>query len=1086
MSQAEHYLYTAFISYKREGEDERWAKWLQQRLEAYRIPARLAPDSSGTSPRRLKIFRDKTDLGSHPDLERGLHSSLEACRFLIVVCSPRSASSPYVAEEVRWFMENGREEHIIPFIIDGVPVPALPSEENCYPPTLPPRILGINRKEGGREETLIKVVARLLQVDYAMLYQRHLRAQRRFMAMALALCLTVLTVVSGLAVWAASAERRATAQRKEAEGLVEFLVRDLSEESFSYIPLRARRKITEQVEGYYRRRESGISDSGLLYRARHLEYLADDARAAGAYAVSLEHLSRARDITKDLQARFPSDRRILWQAHSICLALFITERELGHIPEAAAALRQTLDLARQYAGLAGNAEDDPEAMGLSLDRTGRSFEAAALFAWEQGNQDESLRYSREALAAREKQRALSPGDSEAAVAYSRDLQVLCARLQDRDIDEAERFCARSLEAAESVAETDPFNQDGQEQLLQALNRMAGLRFIQMRLPEAEEYSRQALEKARLLAAHDPENLRWQGQVGAGLSFRGKLLHFAGWITEEEAAAMSREGAALVAGVAAKARGTAMERSALDMLARFRDDQARMERSAADEEGLLAAVARAREYAARHPGDAKGQHDLAQALRNAFMSLRDGKSPQEALALARETRLAYAGYRERMPSDIGTALEYCSLLSSMGLLVREMGETAEARALFGESLSVVETVLAGDVKAAKAQAALADACDGLGETLAAEGRCKEAHGYFLRALAAMRASQRSGDPGELHNAKLALSLQTAGYSFFRMGESDAGLALLREALEHSPAVARERKDGLFTMAAMARGESAALLGQSLAALGGTEEALALATEALELARLRATQDAAVWEETLALRLQQAARVHALRGEYEKALAFSAEALPLALRALEKPKTGIAAASMVPFAVMGEYATDLAASGREKEVPPLLEKALSAILAENRTDVQTRYMAALLLWRQADALKKTNAAASLAAGEEGLRLITPLTEATPEEMEWALLRACLLGAKGDALRAGGDTQAALGAYAQSLEALRGLLEKEPRFLEARETLLRVLAGAAAAHDAAGQIERGRKLRREEEQVRLKGRELVPGISLWERAK
>lgn len=1086
MSQGEQYLYTAFISYKRGEEDERQARWLQRRLEAYRIPARLTPDSSGRQTRRLKVFRDKTDLGSHPDLERGLHSSLEACRFLIVVCSPRSAASPYVAEEVRWFMENGREEYIIPFIIDGVPVPAAASEKNCYPPTLPPRILGINRDEGGREETLIKVVARLLQVDYSMLYQRHLRAQRRFMAAALSLCLLVLAVVSGLALWAVSAEKRATAQRKEAEALVEFLVRDLSEESFSYIPLRARRKITDQVEGYYGRREGGVSDSGLLYRARHLEYLADDARVAGAYAVSLEHLNRAREIVGDLRARFPSDRRILWQAHSIYLALFVTERELGHIPEASAALRQTLDLARQYADMVGDAGGDSEALGISLDRTGRSLEAAALFAWEQGDQNESLSYSREALAAREKQCALNPADSMAAVARSRDLQVLCTRLQNRNAGEAESFCLRSLDAAETVTGADPFNQDGQEQLLQALNNMAGLRFIQLRLPEAEEYSRRALEKVRLLASHDPEDVRWQGMLGIGLSFHGKVLHFAGRITKEEAADMAREGAALVAGAAAKARGTALERSAFEMLARFRDDQARMERAGADEEGLLETVARARKYVANQPEDAKGRRLLAQALRSAFMRLRDGKSPQESLALAREARNAYMEYRERMPSDIGTSLEYCELLSSMGGLVREMGDLAEARALFNESLGVAETVLAEGVAIAEARAVLADACDGLGETLAAEGRCKEGHGYFLRALAAMRAAREKSDSHVLSDLKFALLLQTAGYSFFRLGESDEGLALLREALEHAPPVDKERKDGLFAVAAVTRGETASLLGQSLAALGGTEEALALATEALELARLRADDDAALTMQTLALRLQQIARVHALCGEKEQALEFASEALPLALWILQQPKTGASGASMIPFAVIDEYAAALVSLRRGEEALLVLDAALSEIRAESRADVNTRYMTALLLWRHAGALAKVDAAASLAASEEGLRLITPLTEATPEEAEWALLRACLLDARGEALQAGGEVRAALDAYAQSLERLRGLLEKEPRLLEARENLLRVLAAAASARDAAGQDESGRELRQEAEQVRLKGREMVPEIPLWELEK
>ena len=62
------------------------------------------------------------------------------------------------------------------------------------------------------------------------------------------------------------------------------------------------------------------------------------------------------------------------------------------------------------------------------------------------------------------------------------------------------------------------------------------------------------------------------------------------------------------------------------------------------------------------------------------------------------------------------------------------------------------------------------------------------------------------------------------------------------------------------------------------------------------------------------------------------------------------------------------------------------------------------------------------------------------------------------------------------------LRHLLAAEPRRLEARSCLLRVLISTAAAHDAAGQADHGKAMRQEAEQIRLKGEELAPGLLLW----
>src|SRR5256885_16174176 len=102
MSEALPIRYRAFLSYSHR--DQAWGKWLHSALEGYRIPkdliGRVTPTC--TVPKTLRpIFRDRVDFAAGHSLTEQTIAALEASDFLIVVCSPSAASSPYVNEEVR-------------------------------------------------------------------------------------------------------------------------------------------------------------------------------------------------------------------------------------------------------------------------------------------------------------------------------------------------------------------------------------------------------------------------------------------------------------------------------------------------------------------------------------------------------------------------------------------------------------------------------------------------------------------------------------------------------------------------------------------------------------------------------------------------------------------------------------------------------------------------------------------------------------------------------------------------------------------------------------------------------------------------
>lgn len=77
----------AFISYNHK--DVKHAKWLQNKLESYKLPTEIHnefDDSRFIRP----VFRDQTDLNTGV-LSNVLRDQLEASRYLIVICSPNSA-----------------------------------------------------------------------------------------------------------------------------------------------------------------------------------------------------------------------------------------------------------------------------------------------------------------------------------------------------------------------------------------------------------------------------------------------------------------------------------------------------------------------------------------------------------------------------------------------------------------------------------------------------------------------------------------------------------------------------------------------------------------------------------------------------------------------------------------------------------------------------------------------------------------------------------------------------------------------------------------------------------------------------------
>lgn len=72
-------------------------------------------------PKKIRpVFWYKQDL-SGTKLKKTPNNELSSSKYLIVICSPDSAKAEWVNDEVVAFIEQGKGDRIIPFIVAGSP-----------------------------------------------------------------------------------------------------------------------------------------------------------------------------------------------------------------------------------------------------------------------------------------------------------------------------------------------------------------------------------------------------------------------------------------------------------------------------------------------------------------------------------------------------------------------------------------------------------------------------------------------------------------------------------------------------------------------------------------------------------------------------------------------------------------------------------------------------------------------------------------------------------------------------------------------------------------------------------------------------
>ncbi len=233
--------FKAFISYS--WADREWGEWAHRALETYRTPRALIGKASmlGPVPARLHpIFKDREEEAAGAGITASIEAAMAASDFLLVICSPSSATSKWVNHEIAWYKRQRDKTRILALIVDGEPgASAKPGREaqECFPPALIYKVdddlqptdepedvplAADARKVGdGKRGAKLKLAAAMLGLGLDDLVRRDERRRtirRRVMISALALFSAWMT---GNTWFAITQRNEAQAQRRIAEAQTE-------------------------------------------------------------------------------------------------------------------------------------------------------------------------------------------------------------------------------------------------------------------------------------------------------------------------------------------------------------------------------------------------------------------------------------------------------------------------------------------------------------------------------------------------------------------------------------------------------------------------------------------------------------------------------------------------------------------------------------------------------------------------------------------------------------------------------------------------------------------------------------------------
>ncbi|MGE0023204.1 MAG: tetratricopeptide repeat protein [Hyphomicrobium sp.] len=705
MAEATALKYRAFISYSHT--DTQWAKWLHGAIEGFRVDRDIAgrETETGKIPTSLRpVFRDRDEFIAGGTLGGQTIAALDASAALIVLCSPRAATSAAVNEEIRLFRERRPGRPVIPVIVAGTPDSA---DEECFPAALrfkigpggritdtpEPEIIAADaRAQGdGKELTLAKVIARMLGLGTDDVFRRAERENKRKARVrnAVAAAIVVLSLAGGIAFWDAQrkGETIAVQEQERSEALA------IARQLLGANPAAAATPGQEQnlVSALTAIQESAAA--GDSDYAKALELL---RAGKGADAVPL--LLAAAEAKKKRAVTENKESAKAYREAATIAAIAEPWRARELFAEAARLDPSDLD------GLYLNGSYQKEAGQLAAAES--SFRTVVATA-KSGTDDWALYWAQ-----------LGLGD----IATARG-----------DLNESKLKYTAAQTLAQSITAADPTNIGWQRDLSVSHEKIGNVLFAEGKLAEALVAYNESLAIRQRVSATNPAYPDWQRDVSAAHDKIGDVLSDQGKLTEAiaayEASLAIRERLAKDDPTnAAWRRNLALAHDNVgDVLA----DQGRRDDALAAYRTSLAI----REHlAAADPGNAEWERDLSVSHSKIGTVLQAQGKNNEALAaytadLAIAERLA-----KNDPTNAGWQRDLSVSHNKIGEVLASQGKHEAALAAYTASLAIAERLAKTDPTNGGWQRDLAISHNKVGDVLSTQDKHAEALPSYQAALA----------------------------------------------------------------------------------------------------------------------------------------------------------------------------------------------------------------------------------------------------------------------------------------------------------------------------------------------------------------
>jgi tetratricopeptide (TPR) repeat protein len=511
--------YYAFLSYSHKDEDV--ADWLHDELEGFRVPRALAGrlTENGAIPKRLApIFRDEHELAAADDLGEEIEGALASSQFLIVLCSPNAATSHWTNAEIEVFKRTRPDGCVLAAIIDGEPFASeMPGRENeeCFPPALRQKYDRRGRPTGQRVEPLaadlrgdgrrigfLKLVAGMLGVGLDDLVQRETLRRQRRMAWLAAASLGGMAITSTLAITAIQARDSARDQRREAEGLIGFMLGDLKDKLEPVGRLDALDGVGARVLAYYQKQDkSELSDAALSQRSRALSLMGQVTYLRGDLEGSERLYREARAGTEEAMRREGDDPQRLYDHAQNVFWIGEIARQRGDLGKAEAGARDYQRLAQRMVSLA------PDNMKWRVEEQNASAQLCIIF-YAQRRFAEAARQFEQSLRTIEALATADPRNNEYQKSRAESLAWLAdAQLAQGDLPGAAASRQRQIDLLERLR-SNSSDVGFAERLLPARQAAGRLFAMTGDLTRGEAELRSAVAEAEGLIATEPKNTLW--------------------------------------------------------------------------------------------------------------------------------------------------------------------------------------------------------------------------------------------------------------------------------------------------------------------------------------------------------------------------------------------------------------------------------------------------------------------------------------------------------------------------------------------------------------------------------------------------